>query len=68
MGNENSLFAVAQDGIANYQLKRWRCGNDRKLSIEQDQQDALFVFSLLRNNSLYMFQALLAHLQVALHK
>jgi hypothetical protein len=37
------------------------------ISVQQDQQDALFVFSLLRINILYMFRALSVHHQAALH-
>jgi hypothetical protein len=40
----------------------------RDISVLQGQQDATFVISLLRINSLEMFRALLAHLQEALHK
>jgi hypothetical protein len=38
------------------------------LSVLQAQQDAPFVFSLLRTNSRYMFRALFAHHQEALPK
>jgi hypothetical protein len=37
-------------------------------SVQQDQQDAPFVFSLLWINSLYMFRALFTHHQEALHE
>jgi hypothetical protein len=40
----------------------------RNISVQLDQKDALLVFGLLRINSLFMFGALLAHLQEALHK
>jgi hypothetical protein len=44
-------------------------GKEHKLhSVEWTQRDTPFVFSLLRINSVYTFRALLAHLQVALHK
>jgi hypothetical protein len=39
----------------------------RKISVLLEQQHALFVFSLLRINSLCMFQALLAQHQEVMH-
>jgi hypothetical protein len=39
----------------------------RSVAVQQEQCDALLVFFLLQINSLYMFQALLAHLQEALY-
>jgi hypothetical protein len=40
----------------------------RNTSVYQDQQDALFVFSLLWIKNSYMFRALFAHHQEAVHK
>jgi hypothetical protein len=49
-----------------YLMFRWSCIVVYLCS--KNQRDALFVFDLLWINGLYMFRALLTHLQEALHK
>jgi hypothetical protein len=42
-------------------LQKKKSNYEYSPTVQQDQQDALFVFGLLRINSLYMFPALLAY-------